>query len=196
MKRPIVVFDFDKTLTNTDTLFGYYALVNKNGLKFTFKKLFLLSAAIGYKVGIINNDILKQLGVRLFLYGLSKDWLEEKAKDYAKSIKLNRVYYRNFLNTPRENRMIISASLAIYLKKVFPDEKVVGSELTFNQNKVVGLKKNMFGESKKKYLKEEGVNNIDCLYTDSYSDSPVMEISQKVLLVKEGAIIKELNNNT
>lgn len=191
MKRPLVVFDFDKTLTKGDTLLGYYALVNEKDLKFRLKRLMLFGAALCYKLGIIDNDKLKQLGVKLFLCGFGREWLEAKAREYANRIKLNQVYDQNFLSTPKESRMIVSASFEIYLEELFPDEKVIGSELVFSQGRAVGLKKNMFGEAKKKYLREEGIQYVDCLYTDSYSDLPLMEIAKKVLLVKKGEVIKK-----
>ena len=68
----IIVFDFDKTLTFKDTLFGFYKIVNKNSSIFLIKRLLLLIGAFLYKFKIIDNDSLKSFGIFLFLKGKDK----------------------------------------------------------------------------------------------------------------------------
>jgi phosphoserine phosphatase len=184
MKEPVIVFDFDKTLTEKDTLFGFYRSVYKEKWSFLFRRAVHLGAAFIYKLGIINNDQLKKIGVYLFLNRISVSELKIKAKDYISDVKLNQVYHHNFLNTPKQNRVIISASFEIYLKELFPEEVVVGSLLKIKKGMVVGLERNMFGSCKRNYLISIGINEIECLYTDSYSDLPIMEMSKKIFLVK------------
>ena len=48
----------------------------------------------------------------------------------------------------------------------------------------------MFGEEKKKYLKKMGINTIKELYTDSFTDFPLMDISENVYLVNGNKIKK------
>jgi hypothetical protein len=59
MRSPVIVFDFDKTLTKKDTLFGFYKFVSVNNLSFKFKRLILLFFSILYKLRIIKNNQLK-----------------------------------------------------------------------------------------------------------------------------------------
>ena len=40
------VFDFDKTLTNQDTLFGFYREANKGDSTFMLKRLVLIAGAL------------------------------------------------------------------------------------------------------------------------------------------------------
>ena len=49
-----------------------------------------------------------------------------------------------------------------------------------------GLKKNLYASAKNKELLKHGIDHIDILYTDSFSDKPLMDISDKVFLIKNG----------
>jgi len=189
MKGPIV-FDFDKTLTDRDTLIGFYKIVNENNLLFKIKKTILIFFSVLYKIKIIGNDHLKKVGVALFLVGVQKSIIEDKSREYAKNIKLNNIYYEHFLNTPRENRIIASASFEIYLKEIFPSDKIYGSQLSYENGKIKGLEKNMFGREKMEKLLESGITKINTVYTDSYSDLPIMEMAEKVFLIKNNRIKK------
>jgi len=185
----MVVFDFDKTLINKDTLFGFYKTVHGDGLIFKIKHFVLLVFAVFYKLKIINNDKLKMIGISLFLKGKTKEEIETAAINYAKTLNLNQLYENTFLNTPKEKRIVISASPLVYLEKVFPGERVLGTLLTYRQNKVRGLKKNCYGKNKVDFLKEILPDlNIDKVYSDSMSDKPLFEKSKKYYIVKNAKL--------
>ena len=186
----MTVFDFDKTLTNHDTLFGFYKEVAGDEMLFTFKRWCLFTVALAYKLKLISNTQLKRIGVRLFLYHKTIEKLENSARKYAQKIRLNDIYKTHFTSTPKRERIIISASLEIYLKKIFPDENVAGSTLSFRNNRVSGLECNMYGTEKVSYLKNNGINRVEKLYTDSYSDKPLMEFSNITFIVDDGKLIK------
>lgn len=185
----MVVFDFDKTLTNTDTLWGFYRQVDGNSPIFVLKRSLLFLSALLYKVRVISNTQLKRIGVGLFLKGKSRPCLEESAVDYARKIQLNGIYSNHFLSTQKEKRWIVSASFEIYLQAIFPNEKVIGSSLQFSEEKVYGLKKNMYGAQKKQALEERRIDKIECFFTDSYCDRPLMNIAKKTNIIKNGRII-------
>jgi hypothetical protein len=184
------VFDFDKTLVNRDTLFGFYKRVNKGRRLFFLKRAILLFCAFLYKAGIISNTRLKRIGVSLFLKGISESKILECAIDYAGGIKLNSIYSDYFLNFPKKERCIVSASFIEYLSFVFPGEMVFGSSLQYYENKVVGLKLNMYGKEKLRCLNDNGFTHINSVFTDSYSDSFLMDISKDVYLVKDCQVFK------
>jgi phosphoserine phosphatase len=185
----MVVFDFDKTLINKDTLFGFYKIVHGDGLIFKIKHLILLIFAIFYKLKIIDNNKLKKIGIRLFLKGKTKEEIDIAAVNYAKTLKLNRLYDTIFLKTPKEKRIIISASPAVYLKKVFPGEKVLGTLLNYEQNRLKGLKKNCYGKNKVEFLKEIAPDLIiEKVYSDSMSDKPLFEKSEEYYIVKNAKL--------
>jgi len=193
MKGPIV-FDFDKTLTDKDTLLGFYRESASN-LMFRLKYPVLLLSAILFKAGLISNDSLKNIGVRLYLKGYRKSDLEKIALRYSSKIKLNNIYHNDFLKYPSDQVIIISASFEEYLKPLFPDCKVVGSTLNYQENILIGLSVNMYAERKKYWLNEQNIDRVDEFYTDSFTDRPVMDISNKVYIVEDGKK-RKLNNLT
>lgn len=143
-------------------------------------------AALGTKLKILKNKQLKEAGVFLFLRGKSHKTIQKAARKFANEIKLNSIYKSDFLNTESSKRMIISASFEIYLKELFPDEKIIATRLEFRNDKVIGLKKNIYGMQKKRMIENMGIKEIECLYTDSYSDRPLMEVSKQICLINNG----------
>lgn len=183
-----VVFDFDKTLTNQDTLFGFYKAVHGDGIRFRIKHLGLILAAILYKSRVISNDQLKKIGVFLFLKNKSEKAINQAGEDYASKIALNEIYQQAFLKTPKDQRLINSAAFEEYLKKLFPEENVVGSQLYYKNWKVVGLSRNMYGKAKVDYMVRESYWPIDALYTDSNADAPLSKKAKCIKKVKIGVV--------
>ena len=188
MRSDVIVFDFDKTLTNKDTLFGFYRMIDGQNPLFRLKQILLIGAAAFYKSGFITNDILKKIGISLFLKGKTRGQLETVAEIYASQIDLNDVYYDHYRNSAGD-KWIISASPEVYLKHVFPGGKVVGTTLKFHGERVAGLGVNMFGREKKRFLERISVHNINALYTDSMTDEDLAEIAERVYIVNRGNIV-------
>jgi len=189
MNRSIAVFDFDKTLTDRDTLFGFYRIVAGSDPLFLFKRILLIIAAVLYKIGLIKNRTLKRIGVYLFLQGTTRDELEIAARRYCEQIKLNDIYLNIYKKTDGE-KWVISASPEIYLRYLFPGENVAGTTFTYSGNKVKGLEINMFGQTKKKFLGKKGITRVDKLYTDSIADKSLMDISENVYIITRGHIVQ------
>jgi len=189
MKKSITVFDFDKTLTDRDTLFGFYRAVAGSGRLFLLKRLLLLAAGILYKAGVIKNNSLKRIGISLFLKGRTRNELEAAAERYARQIELNEIYHNHYMKAGGE-KWVVSASPEIYLRYLFPGERVAGTTLTYSGDKVKGLEVNMFGREKRRFLNEKGINHITEFYTDSQTDKPLMEMSEKVYIINQGQIIQ------
>ncbi len=187
------VFDFDKTLIDKDTLFGFYRFVASKAPFFSLKRLILRAAAVVYKMGMLSNDDLKALGIRLFLKGKTRESIEQAGKEYAQTLSLNEIYNAFYKDLDSQLKIVISASFEEYLKFVFPQERVLGSKLSYKDGRVKGLALNMYGPNKRQALKEVGILKVDQFFTDSYADRPLMEISSLVYLIKNGkvTIIKE-----
>ena len=80
---------------------------------------------------MISNDYLKQNGFNLFLKGLSVEYLEKKAKNFASNIVFNKLYHSYDFKLTIDRVIIISASYELYLKYMFPKNiEIYGS--TFN----------------------------------------------------------------
>jgi len=176
----IVVYDFDKTLTYKDTLFGFFTSFSKNPLK-----IFLYFTAMVFsKFKLISNDSLKDFGVKLFISKKSRDEVQKRAKEYAKKIKTNRVYDEIKLDKNKKI-YIVSASFEEYLNYLFDkDIKIIASKLRYKDDKVTGLLYNCYSKRKIEALKNENILKIDRFFTDSYSDLPLAKISKEIVVVK------------
>lgn len=186
----MVIFDFDKTLTYSDTLLGFYKAASRNTGLFLVKFLVYLPFIFLYKLKVISNDFLKIIGVEIFLKGKSKPEVEAIGQQYSKKIILNKVYQKYFYgeNKIHEKQVIIiSASFEVYIKNLFPSDVLIyGSKLRYDsRQKVTGIKENLFGEKKLIfYRKLYPTTNIDLFFTDSLSDKHLAEISNRIIVVQ------------
>ena len=186
----VVVFDFDKTLTYSDTLFGFYREVAGHERYFGLKRVLYLCCAVLYKLKLRNNDYLKQVGVSLFLKGKSRQQLEESGQIYAAKIRLNQIYYEIYQSGDASEKIISTASFEEYVKFVFKEDRVSGSTLNYSEHdEVISLHLNNFGGAKVRSLRELGISKISKLYTDSFSDRPLMDWADEVFLVRDGKIV-------
>jgi phosphoserine phosphatase len=184
----VIAFDFDGTLTNKDTLFGFFLHANTS---FRFLKIILyVIAMILTKCKIISNHQLKTTGILLFLKGKSKTEIEMIAINYVKTIKLNEIYYKYYICS--NNTWVISASFYEYLQFIFPEQTIIASQLKYNDNEIVeGLAFNCFKYLKVTALKKRNIDRIDIFYTDNInSDKAVADFACKTVVVKNGLIIK------
>lgn len=183
--NPVVVFDFDKTLTYRDTIMDFYRYCNPDGL-IPVKTLRLMFWAVLYKFRLISNDKLKQKGTRIFLSGIDEQELKKKGEAFSKRIVMNDIYENYFIRKYPE-AIIASASYSIYLRHLFQPENIIGTELAWdNKNRACGVLFNAYGSHKVEKLRERGINKINILFTDSFSDRPLMELADQVYLVKNG----------
>ena len=183
--KEIVVYDFDKTLTYKDTIFGFFKAVANRDI-FYFPKLFVyFSFMVFAKLGFISNTTLKEYGIKLFLKGVSKTTLDKKATLYAKTIKTNSLYRKVIDRDEDEDIYIISASFSEYISKLFKKNiKIISSKIIYKDNKVEKLGFNCYKDSKIEALKEQGITRIDRFYTDSMADFEVAKISKRIFVVK------------
>jgi hypothetical protein len=186
MKKKIIVFDFDKTLTYKDTLIGYYIFVSNKNYLFIFKMFIYLFYMVLAKIKFVSNDKLKMKGVNLFLKGQNIMKLKQKSIEYSEKIILNKLYFNYDFKNLNERIIIVSASFQDYIYSLFPENvNVIGSKLKIKDNKVIHLDFNCYSERKVEILMKKGILEIDILYTDSISDLPLANISKKIILVKK-----------
>jgi phosphoserine phosphatase len=187
----IIAFDFDGTLTDKDTLLGFFL---RSKTKFRAIKILLyLFFACLCKVKIISNNSLKDFGVKLFLNGKSRTEINEIGEAYGRSISLNKIYDEYF-KPLTGNALIISASFHEYLKFIFPDDDVVASSLSYNESdKVTGVAFNCYKEQKLIALHKKDIRQIDVFYTDNIvADGPLVNISSTTVIVKSGSVRDKL----
>ncbi len=185
MSKSVVVYDFDKTLTYSDTLLGFFSYVGKRRRLFLPKLTVYLFSMVAAKIGWISNTKLKERGVALFLKGVTVAELEKYAQEYSRTIVPNRLYHELTSHEAQECVcIVVSASFEAYLKPLFEEPvRVVGSSLRYREGCVDGLAFNCYREDKVKALHEAGIFKIDRLYTDSMSDYALAKIAEKIVIV-------------
>jgi phosphoserine phosphatase len=191
MKQPgklIVLFDFDKTLTYNDTLIDFFTFVsNRKNLYLRGKVAYVLKV-ISW-LGLMNNTKLKTLLTRLYLRKVLYSEVVEKSRRFAETIVFNKVYYDCFHTYKDEQYIVVSASFQEFLQFIIPSKNLLASSLAYNDEGIVtGVRENYYGADKVKGLRSMGIINADIFYTDSYSDKPVMDISDSVFLVKHDTV--------
>ena len=194
MIKRTIVFDFDKTLTYHDTLFGFLNLVASKNVAYPIKIVVYFIAMVLSSLKLITNSSLKSLGIRLFLKGKSLGEISDISEKYSRQIVCNDLFKEyNFKTT--DNIYIVSASFYAYLKPLFPDNVVIyASRLEFQNKRVFGLKDNCYAERKLQVLLEKGISHIDVFYTDSISDYPLVQISDKTVLIRKNMRINCSSN--
>lgn len=184
-KSELVVFDFDKTLTYKDSLIGFFCYCS-SGKYLKLKNMLANLLKIVEWLGLINNLKLKSLFVYLYLKGTSKKVIEQKSKEFAKSIHFNKLYYDTYMKKYYDSALVISASFDEFLVHIVPKKNLLASKLKYDKKEnVIGVENNLFGVNKVYALNEINIYKVDLLYTDSFSDKPLMDISNSVILVKD-----------
>lgn len=190
-KKKIIVFDFDKTLTYRDSLFGFYLKVGITDKLRYLRLFFYFISMVAFKIKLLSNTSVKKLGFFLFLKGKNIDFIEKQSNSYSKEICFNNLF-ESFKFSDRNQRVIIvSASYEVYLKFIFDTNvEVFGSSYEV-KNKV--LKKflfNCYGDNKRKIINDQGIEIIDVLYTDSLSDRALALISRSINIVRNDRIVR------
>tara|TARA_B100000886_G_scaffold340459_1_gene310183 strand:+ start:2004 stop:2618 length:615 start_codon:yes stop_codon:yes gene_type:complete len=196
VENNIVVFDFDKTLTYSDTLLDFYIHVSKKNFKFLIKLSLYICLMILFKLKIISNDYLKIKGFNLFLKGLKDDYIESKSKNFASKIDYNHLFKTFNFDKKDEKVIIISASYEVYLKFIFSKNiKVFGSKFISVDGVASEFSFNCYSTNKNYILKKNGFKKIRTFYTDSYSDLSLAKISKQIIIVNNDKlyICKDIN---
>lgn len=185
--QKVVVFDFDGTLTNYDTLVKFFIEQIKMQKRYgLYVVLFALKVSSKLKMTSIAFEKMTMLRL-LFGYNMVK--MRSAFIDYAKRIQLNELG-----NLPNRKQLegarviILSASPSEYIKQVYPSCEVVGLEISLT-NKSLNIMRHPYGEEKKSILINMGLNRIDEFYYDSKSDEAVLPIVIKEYKVNKGKII-------
>lgn len=188
------VYDFDNTVYDGESFiqfFLYFLKLDKSLLKYAPE---ILVAVIKYKRGALSiEQALSQYGGQFTEYfaktisgGLDLEWHLEHFWDmYANRIK------PFYAEVQRDDDLIISCSPEFSLKVICRRLGIKHYIGTVVDEKTGVIERMCFRENKVKAFKELYPGcEIDALYTDSVNDSPLMEISKEVYLVKGDKITK------
>jgi len=123
-------------------------------------------------------------------------YLESMAKKFHYRINYNKLFKTYNFNAKNKKFVIVSASYDLYLKHIFPKKiDVYGSKFKFKNGFASEFLFNCYSTNKKLILNKNGIHTIDILYTDSYSDKSLAEISKKIMIVNKDNILSCDNIN-
>lgn len=186
----IAVFDFDHTITNRDSLlpFLFYTTGSLKTYYYLFK---LIPYFIGFIIGIIPRQRIKEKILETFFKGWSFIHLQKIGEDYAKQI-LDEFVKEEAIDRLRWHQqqghycLLVSASLEFYLEPWAKEkgfDQVLASRLELNSfgqvtGKLEGL--NCWGPEKKRRLFEWLGKEHDYVmyaYGDSRGDKELLEMA-------------------
>lgn len=175
------VYDFDKTIYDGDSTAHFYLYCLKTQPK-TWKWLpYQGFWAIPFAFGILEKTAFKQKFYRFFT---AIDDMDAQVENFWQKHKKNLKGW--YLATKKADDVIISASPAFLLKPILDQLEVahlIASKVDKKSGKYDGL--NCYGAEKVTRFYERYPHGvIHDFYSDSLSDSPLAEISQKAFLVK------------
>lgn len=180
------VYDFDRTIYSGDSTIDFYLFCIKRKpyilLRYSLKQLcgFLL-----FFLHMIDKNKVKEY---YFSFLFSIQDLEGMVNDFwnQNEKKINEWY----LLQQKENDVIISASPYFLLQEIcqrMNKINLIATDLDTNNIKICGC--NCKGKEKvRRFYERFSEEKIESFYSDSLSDQPLAEISQKAFLVKRNKI--------
>ena len=189
----IIVFDFDKTLTNYDTTLPFFLFCCKgNRIRVIFLPLYFLIKIMS-KLRFISVKKQKEIGLKFFCPRSIQEFTQLCSR-FSETIKLNDLYFTEFLRLSNGNNKIVvaSASFQCYLENLFQGIEVIGSLVEVDSlDRIIGIGRHPYKEEKAALLQTKSWSGIKCFYTDSKNDSPTVNLSEKTIWVCQGRMVEE-----
>lgn len=181
MKRKVVLYDFDKTLVDCESIVELYKYAYKNKKINIFKSLLNLSAA--YIKAKLNSDftIMKNQMVSVIKY-FTEDELQDFVTNYLYPKFFFKEFEEEFSSYDEDSIKILCSASAtnylIYVGELFPFDYIIGTDLDNDYKLCRGNnKKDIKVKNIKEILERDGIE-IDyensLAYSDSYKDDKYM----------------------
>lgn len=178
------VYDFDNTIYDGDSTFDFYMFCLKRHKNIA--KLFPSLAGAFTKYYVFKKGTKTQFKEKMYRF-LSLIDTEKEVELFWKS------HYKNIKNWYHiyqlEDDIIISASPVFLLKpicKTLGIKHLIASDVSPENGKYSGI--NCHGKEKVRLFRQQFNGEIDEFYSDSYSDTPLAEISKNAFMVKKDKI--------
>ena len=176
---PMIVFDFDKTLTYRDTTLPFLAF-GLSPVKSIHCHLRFYFLALLVKCKCYDVLSLKQTMINWRFRSYDIQAWELHCKEFSKKIKTNALYSQTIWEEP--HLVVASASFKEVLVHLFPSSVlVIGSEVAIG--KQINITKHAMGKQKASLLRDAGIESFDRLYTDSLADLPLMRMASEVVWI-------------
>ena len=189
----VIVFDFDKTLTNYDTTLPFFLFCCKsNPIRYLYIPFFFGVKFLS-KAKLITVKKEKEIGLKLFCPKPIEEFKNYCYK-FSATIRLNELYHKEFMRVYNLSMKIViaSASFQYYLECLFPNTIIIGTLVkTDNKGEIIGISQHPFKKEKATLLQSKGLSEIKCFFTDSKNDLPITRLSEQTIWVKHGKYIVE-----
>ena len=198
---PIAYFDFDGTLTQSDTLMPF--LQHYSGTQYYRKLLRVAPILLGYLAKIVPNDVAKERVLTEFLGQQSEQKVQQAACTFVAQSLPNRLLPvgRNILQQHQQQGhfcALVSASLELYLQdwaKQHGFDAIIGTQLDIQNGKLTGKLhgKNCFGAEKVQRIEQEIGSHCwqnSFAYSDSKTDMPMLESAEKGFLLQGNQFVR------
>lgn len=181
----IDVYDFDGTIYDGDSSIDFYFFCLRKNKLLIIYAIYLLFSYPLYFIKIYNKKRIKEIFFR-FIKNIDLDsYVKEFWKEKESKIK------EFYMNKNHKNDIIVSASPSFLLTPICNKLKVkdlIASEVDKSTGRFIS--ENCKGKEKVKRLYQKYPNAIvKNVYTDNYSDLPLISISNNAYLVKGDKII-------
>lgn len=179
------IYDFDKTIYDGDSTAAFIKYCAKNYKK-TFVTLIPTAwAFLLYMLGIYTKTQFKERMYRFLRYIPDIDFA---LNDFWDTHECNILDY--YTKQKQETDIIISASPEFLLKPICERlgiTRLIASKVNAHTGEYDG--ENCWGEEKVKRLNAEyGITECDEFYSDSFSDTPLAEISKRAFIVRKNTL--------
>ena len=185
---PMKAFDFDNTIYRGESSLDFSLYMIRTHKKILLYLPVIMANAIRYKLCLVDKE---KLGAEINKY--MKLIIRDK-REIRRLVKTFWQTHADRLDTDMLRRigpddLIITAGPDFLLDGIrdrLGTQNIISSEVDLDRIEILHLN---FKDNKVSRLRElYGNTRIDAFYTDSYNDRALMEISDKVFLVKKGKI--------
>ena len=180
--QPVNVYDFDGTIYNGDSSIDFYwfCLIRHPAiLTCVFTQV---RGALLYLLKLVDKTTFKSMFF-CFLSGITN--LDQTVEAFWNKYRYKVASW--YMRQARPSDIIISASPAFLLQPICSEigVRLIATRMDPHTGKIEGL--NCHGAEKvDRLLSNFPACRIDCFYTDSMSDRPLMALASKVVLIKRG----------
>ncbi len=190
MENRLVLFDFDGTLTRTDTFFEFIRF-HHGTARFIAGFIFLSPVLALFKVGLIKNGHAKQIVLRHFFSNTPAESFNRSCTAFATEIIPGLIRPAAQLALREETRkksilVVVSASPENWVKPWCDLQQIqcIGTQLEVVDSKITGNIKgqNCFGQEKVNRIKEKfslADFSMVAAYGDSSGDKQMLELAQE-----------------
>lgn len=182
------VFDFDNTIYHGESSIDFSIFMIRKNRRIILYLPTIFICLVKYKLCLVDKVKLEKT-INDFLKVMIKDKRETFRMIVEFWAKNEHKLNKRILGLIKRDDVIMTASpsfLVHGIQERLNTRNIICTEVDPDKKEMTYFN---FGENKlRRYNKLYGDRKIDCLFTDSYNDKAIMDISEKVYIVRKGRI--------